>query len=65
MPEMIFQQTAARVAIAFSSYVKIFENTAFGHVTKVPSLVVRLYNNVAGRVFFSGPGNVRMDNNAK
>ena len=32
---MAFQQIAAKVAIDFSSYIKIFEITAFGHVTEV------------------------------
>ena len=34
---MVLQQTAAKVTIECSSYTKIFENTAFGHVTKVPN----------------------------
>ena len=34
---MVFQQIAAKVVIGFSSYITIFENTAFGHVTEVPN----------------------------
>ena len=37
MPEMIFQEIAAKVAVGFFSQIKIFENTAFGHVTEVPT----------------------------
>ena len=35
---MVFQQIAANVVIGLSSYIKIFENTAFGHWTEVPNL---------------------------
>ena len=37
---MVFQKIAAKVAkvaIDFFSWIKIFENTAFGHVTEVPT----------------------------
>ena len=34
---MVFQETAAKFAIGFFSYIKIFENTAFGHATEVPT----------------------------
>ena len=37
MPETVFQESAAKVAIGFFSEIKIFENTAFGHVTEVPT----------------------------
>ena len=37
-PEMVFQQTNAKVAIGFSSFINFFENTVFGHVTEVPTL---------------------------
>ena len=36
MPETVFKENAAKVAIGFFSYIKVFENTAFGHVTEVP-----------------------------
>ena len=36
MPETVFQESAAKVAIGFFSLIKNFENTAFGHVTEVP-----------------------------
>ena len=36
MHETVFQESAAKVAIGFFSEIKIFENTAFGHVTEVP-----------------------------
>ena len=34
---MVFQEIVAKVAIDFFSYIKIFENKAFGHVTEVPN----------------------------
>ena len=34
---MVFQESAAKVAIVFFE-IKIFENTAFGHVTEVPNI---------------------------
>ena len=34
---MVFQQIAVKDAIYFSSEIKIFENTAFGHVNEVPT----------------------------
>ena len=34
---MVFQKIAAKFAIGFFSYIKIFENTAFGHATEVPT----------------------------
>ena len=37
MPETVFQESAAKVAIGFFSQIKFFENTAFGHVTEVPT----------------------------
>lgn len=37
MPEMIFQEIAAKVAVGFFSQIKIFENTVFVHVTEVPT----------------------------
>ena len=37
VPEMVFQESAAKVAIDFFE-IKIFENTAFGHVTEVPNI---------------------------
>ena len=37
MPETVFQESAAKVAIGFFPKVKIFESTAFGHMTEVPS----------------------------
>ena len=33
---MVFQENAAKVAIGFFSWIKIFENTAFRYVTEVP-----------------------------
>ena len=33
---MVFQESAAKLAIGFFSEIKIFENTAFGRVTEVP-----------------------------
>ena len=39
MPETVFHESVAKVAISFFSLIKIFENTAFGHVTEVPNLV--------------------------
>ena len=36
MSEIVFQEIATKVAIGFSSCIKIFENTAFDHVTGVP-----------------------------
>ena len=39
MPEIVFQEIAAKVSIGFFSWIKIFENTAFGHVTDVPIYV--------------------------
>ena len=38
MPETIFQEIAAKVAISFFSEIKIFENKVFGHVTEVPTI---------------------------
>ena len=35
---MVFQEIAAEVPFGFSSWIKIFENTAFGHVNEVPSI---------------------------
>ena len=32
---MVFQETAAKVAISFFSQIKIFDMTAFGHLTEV------------------------------
>ena len=37
MPETVFQERAAKVAIDVFSQIKSFENTAFGHVTEVPT----------------------------
>ena len=34
-----FKESAAKVAIGFFSSIKIFENTAFGHVTEVPTSI--------------------------
>ena len=34
---MVFQQIAVKGAIDFSPEIKIFENTAFGHVNGVPT----------------------------
>ena len=34
---MVFQKIVAKVAIGFFSYIKTFENTAFGHVNEVPN----------------------------
>ena len=36
VPETVFQESATKAAIGFFSQIKIFENTAFGHVTEVP-----------------------------
>ena len=37
---MFFQEIAVKVAIGFSSSIKIFKSTAFVHVTEVPILNV-------------------------
>ena len=37
MPGTVFQESAAKIAIGFSSQINIFENTAFGHVIEVHS----------------------------
>ena len=37
MPKTVFQESAAKVAIGIFSQIKIFEITAFGHVTEVPT----------------------------
>ena len=37
MPEKVFQESAAKVAIGFFSKIAIFENAAFSHVTEVPT----------------------------
>ena len=37
MAKIVFQEIAAKVAIGFSSYIKILENTIFGHGTEVPN----------------------------
>ena len=37
---MVFQEIAAKVTIGFFFKIKIFENTAFGHVTEVPTFRV-------------------------
>ena len=34
---MVYQQFAAKVVIGFSSYIKVFEDTAVAHVTEVPN----------------------------
>ena len=39
LPEMVFQEIAGKVAIGFFFLIQIFENTAFGHVTEVPTKV--------------------------
>ena len=40
MPETVFQESATKVAIGFFASIKIFENTAFDHVTEVPIYMV-------------------------
>ena len=35
---MVFQQIAVKVPVSFSSWIKSFENTAFGHATEVPTI---------------------------
>ena len=42
MSETVFQESAAKVAIGFLSQIKIFENTACGHVTEVPNVSHRV-----------------------
>ena len=39
VPETDFQESAAKFAIGFFSYIKIFENTASGHMTEVPTCI--------------------------
>ena len=34
---MVFQESVAKAAIGFFSHITIFDNTAFGHVTEVPT----------------------------
>ena len=38
MLETVVQESAAKAAIGFFSQIKVFENTAFGHVTEVPNI---------------------------
>ena len=33
---MVLKQIVAKAAIGFSSYIKVFENTVFDHVTEAP-----------------------------
>ena len=35
---MVFQEIAVKVPIGFCSWIKSFENTAFGHTTEVPTI---------------------------
>ena len=41
MPETVFQESAAKVAIGFYSEIRIFENAAFGHVTEAPNSFIK------------------------
>ena len=40
MSKTVFQESAAKVATGFFSENKIFENTNFGHVTKVLFIII-------------------------
>ena len=54
MPETVFEESAAKVAIGFFSQIKVFENTAFGHVTEVPNihfLKKQMHENCPGQLF--------------
>ena len=43
MPEAVFQESAAKVAIGFFLKLRFFENAVFGHVTEVPTYGVDVY----------------------
>ena len=37
MPETVFRESAAKVAIGFFSLIRNSENAVYGHVTEVPN----------------------------
>ena len=47
---MVFQEIAVKVAIGFSSWIDIFENTAFRDVTELP--VSRAFNEANKAIYF-------------
>ena len=52
---MVFQEIAGKVAIDFFSEIKIFENTAFGYVTEVPTVNITIVIRNAKIAWKHGP----------